>query len=341
MKKKLLAVIVCMSIAFSMIGCGGSSNDNEGNTEAVKTEATEEGENDSDEKIKAVLVAPIGGLIWEQLQQGWEDACEELGWDSQYIGPGTSAWSNTEAVSLYENAVTQGTDVAVLISDLDVALDATKEAKQNGVVTSVLQFAYDEELMRESIDYTIMIDPVAMAELQCKALEEMVGNNEAHLVYIRSHFSNPQQTDCWNMINEYFKDKPNITVEGQYETGGDSVKAQNLIGDLRKVDPINAVIMCDGGGTIGVATYIEENNLQDEIYMVGIDYEQQSLQATKDGTIDRLAIQDWYNCGYQAAMVASKVLNGEEYEKCTDAGCGILDGEGAVEFAEKLGLTLE
>ncbi len=341
MKKRLLAIALCTAMVLGMIGCGSKSNDAPGNGETEKAETTETTEDGSDEKTKAVLVAPVGGLIWAQLQQGWEDACVELGWDSQYVGPGTNAWSNTEAVSLYESAVTQGANVAVLLSDLDVALDATREAKQKGVVTSVLQFAYDEELMKDAIDYTIMIDPVVMAELQCKAMEEMVGDNEAHLVYIRSHFANVAQTDCWNMINEYFKDSPNITVEGQYETGGDSVKAQNLIGDLRKVDPINAVIMCDGAGTVGVATYIEENNLQDEMFIVGIDYEQQSLQATKDGTIDRLAIQDWYNCGYQAAMVASKVLNGEEYEKNTDAGCGILDAKSAAEFAEKLGLTLE
>lgn len=333
MKKKVLAAVLAACMVLGMVGCGSTG---ENTTTAAGYKETE-----SEEKVTACLVGPVGGLIWEQLQKGWEDACAELSWDSQYVGPGVSAWSNTEAVSLYENAVTQGAQVAVLISDLDVALDATKEAKQKGVITSILQFEYDEETMSESVDYTIMIDPVKMAELQCKALEELVGDNEAHLVYIRSHFSNPSQSQCWEYIQEYFKDSSNITVEAQYETNGDSVKAQNLIADLRKVDPINAVIMCDGGGTIGVATYIEENDLADEIYMIGSDYEQQTLQATKDGIIDRLAIQDWYNCGYLAAKVAAQVKNGEEHEMSSDAGSAILDSEGAVKFAADLGIELE
>lgn len=342
-----LIVAGVFSACASNNGAGTSSSNNEAQETAPDQEVRSEDSNSgtqaepSGDVVHAVAVGPVGALIWDQLEKGWEDSCAEYGWESQYIGPGISNWSDLEAVTMAEQAITQNPDViALLVTDFTVAHDVLKEAKDKGIITVLLQWEYDEETMADAVDIAIAIDPVNIARKQCEAMDEMLNGEEAVLVYLRSQFTNQAQNDCWDYIQEYFAEKGNVTVQDQYETLADTMRAQNLIADIRKVDPVNAVIMCDGAGTIGVASYIEENGLSDEIYMVGIDYEQESLQSTKDGYIDRLAIQDWYNCGYLGGNLAGKMLAGEDVPKTSDAGSDILTQATVDEFAAKLGLTL-
>lgn len=298
--------------------------------------------NQEEKKKTAVCVGPTGGMIWDQMQQGWERACEDNGWEAQYVGPGATSWSDMEAVAMAEQAITQDPDVlGILVTDFEVAHDVLKTAREKGIVTVLLQWEFDENTMADSVDIAVAVDPVGSAVKQCEALERELKGADATLVYLRSQLTNEAQNKSWEVIQDYFADQENVTVLAQYETLGDTMRAQNLIADLRKVDPVNAIIMCDGAGTIGVASYIEENSLQDDIYMIGTDYEQQSLQATKDGYIDGLAIQDWYNCGYQGVFQAGKKLAGEDVAKTIDAGSEILTADTVDAFAEKLGLTLE
>ena len=114
-----------------------------------------------------------------------------------------------------------------------------------------------------------------------------------------------------------------------------------IITDVRKVDDVNAVIMNDGAGTVGVGNYISENHLEDEIFMVGIDYNEQSLQFTKDGVIDRLVTQNWYNVGYLSVAKAKELIDVAEVPNFVDAGTEVLTPDTAADFALTLGYTLK
>ena len=317
--KKVLTMIVVLALVLSCAVCGFAES----------------------EKKMVYAVGPSGDVIWDQWIQGLEDASAECGYDFQYVNiPDLSNYDATCA-PLLETGITNGADILVgLIIDYPMYDELFRRAHDAGIVTVATNAGWVDQ-MEGAVDFAVSIDPVSIGHTQVEALQDAVGDNEANMIFMRSQFANPAQTIIWETINELLKDSPNIKVLDQYESLADSVRAAQIITDVRKVDDVNAVIMNDGAGTVGVGNYISENHLEDEIFMVGIDYNEQSLQFTKDGVIDRLVTQNWYNVGYQSVAKAKELIEGGEVPNFVDAGTEVLTAETAADFALTLGYTLK
>ena len=317
--KKVLTMVMVLALVLSCAVCGFAEG----------------------EKKTVYAVGPSGDVIWDQWIKGLEDASAECGYDFQYVNVPDLSNYDAKCTALLETGITNGCDILVgLIIDYPMYDELFRRAHDAGIVTVATNAGWVDQ-MEGAVDFAVSIDPVSIAHTQVEALQDAVGDNEATMIFMRSQFANPAQSIIWDTINELLKDSANIKVMDQYESLADSVRAAQIITDVRKVDDVNAVIMNDGAGTVGVGNYISENHLEDEIFMVGIDYNEQSLQFTKDGVIDRLVTQNWYNVGYLSVAKAKELIDGAEVPNFVDAGTEVLTPDTAADFALTLGYTLK
>ena len=77
-----------------------------------------------------------GGAAWGQAEKGFMQACEDLGWEGQYLAPQSSN-SNTDMVNLAETAITNGADVlAISVNDVEMFADMLDRAREAGVTAT-------------------------------------------------------------------------------------------------------------------------------------------------------------------------------------------------------------
>ena len=84
--------------------------------------------------VKAYAVTVMsGGAAWGRFEDGFMEACEELGWEGHYLAPST-ANDYTAMVQLTETALNDGADVlAVCVSDTGLFQEVLQRAKDAGV----------------------------------------------------------------------------------------------------------------------------------------------------------------------------------------------------------------
>ena len=126
--KKMIALILVLVLAISLAACGGSS------TAASSSSSNSANSSSSTQKVKATFVGVMqGGAAWGAAESGFLAACAELGWDGQYVAPGTP--NDTIAMAdLMSSAVTNKCDVLIgTFYDVDVFGDVAKEAYEKGV----------------------------------------------------------------------------------------------------------------------------------------------------------------------------------------------------------------
>ena len=149
MKKALIMVLV-MFLAVMSVFAGGSSE--KGATKVYQ------------------IAVMSGGAAWGQCERGFLTACEELGWDGQYLAPQT-ANSYTDMVNLTETAITNGADIIMpCVSDDDVFSDVLTRAQEQDIIVIGLADGSAE------CDTTIGTDPVNLGRNAAEALVRAVGD---------------------------------------------------------------------------------------------------------------------------------------------------------------------
>lgn len=319
--KKVTALLLALVMALGLIAC---SNDAEAN---------------GDEKISATFVGLMqGGAAWGQTEAGFYAACEELGWDGQYVAPSTPN-DTTVMVELTETALTNGADVLIgVYFSADIFGDVLKPAFEDGVYVATTN-AY---ISPDYQNFWIGTDPDGMGITQAKTLAELAGDEEVCVVYMQTEATSETQNQQFAAFSDYLKDYPNITVFGQEFCDSNEITAAEKIANLVKANPqINACVCADGNGCIGVANYVDENSVQDDFISVGIDDAADILNYVTSGALDCTIAQDFYAMGYESCMMIKALMDGETVEFDNDSGSVVIRAEDVETYAAEKGIALE
>ena len=103
----------------------------------------------------------------------------------------------------------------------------------------------------------------------------------------------------------------------------------------------NVFVSLNSYAGLGVASFIEENDLKGELYAFGIDDSEEILQAVKDGNLSGSLSQGFYNIGYKGVYVAKQVLDGEAHEWHISSNPEMVWPAMADDWAAKLGYSLK
>ena len=136
MKKKVLAVLLggCMVVGM-LAGCGGGGDDAK-KDEGTKTEATDEGKDESKgggDYHFEVVVKSFQSSYWQAAVQGIEQAEEELGVTTNTTGPNAES-DIADQVNMLNNAINQAPDgIALAACDQNSVIESLQTALDKGI----------------------------------------------------------------------------------------------------------------------------------------------------------------------------------------------------------------
>lgn len=292
-----------------------------------------------EEPVKVTFVSLMqGGAAWGMAEKGFLDACEELGWDGQFVAPATP--NDMVAMLEYtESAITNGADVLIgPFLDGDVFGDTLKNAFENGIYVAGINCYLNEECQ----NFWFGTDPVGMGTAQAETLVSLVGEEDpCTVVYMQTNSTAVTQNQQYEAFCEYLADYENITVFGQEYCDSDEVYAAETISNLVKANPeINACVCADGNGCIGVANYVDETGNSDTFTAVGIDDSADILNYVVSEALDCTIAQDFYRMGYEGCFMVKQLMDGEELPYANDSGSIVVKAEDVEDYAAEKGIEL-
>lgn len=334
--KKLLSVLLIIALTLALFGCANNAaTDRSNNTMANDSDKVADG---NGETVVAYSFGPMtGGAAWGQFEKGFNDACEELGWEGHYLAP-TADNNMTELINLQETAITNGADVMIpLVVDVDAMSDMLDSAVEKGIaMVAVYQSA-------PQIPGVIGTDAVNLGYNIAEALAQCMEGKEIHVVTMQTTLS----TSVQNLQVDAFEERllelcPDAVIVRREECNSSAQTAQDKLAAVCIANPeTNALVSFDSYAGLGAASYVEAEGIQDDFCVIGIDDAKEILLAIKHGTMDATVAQMWYKMGYESVKLAEKVRNGEEIPANTDSGTTIVMPEDVDAWAAEVGVDLE
>ena len=341
--KKGIAFLLTLFLCFGMLaGCASeptSSTAGSGSSEPASSDSGQTSESlaTSDDPVKIFMIGSMpGGAAWGQCEKGFMTACEELGWEGQYLAPSQPS-NTTEMVNLVETALTNGADIVMPnCNNVEAFADVISHAKELGIPMVGISNRH------EDLVAYIGMDPTNLGQAIAEALVQAAGDDPIHVVTVQTSLAQSGQ----NQQREAFEEKllelrPDAVVVGREECTSNAATAQDKISALKLANPdLNCAVSFDSYAGLGAATFVEANGLQGEFHVVGIDDSPEILMCVENGLMDCTVAQMWYNVGYDGVYLAKQVYDGETVEFANDAGSKILFPEDLNGWIEERGIDM-
>ena len=317
MKKLIAMLLVVVMVMSMMVGCGGSQ----------------------DEELEFYCVSLMsGGAAWSRAEQGFYDACEELGVKGQYLAP-VERNNMVEIANLIDQCITQEADAVIgVLASIEMFGPSLLKGKEQGTVLGSVQL----QLPTEYVDFNIGTDQLAQGTKFGEALAELAGGKEYHVIWMcgsASEQGNMQYEGFVKALEAY----PNIHCMGMRFDEGSAATANQILADELTANPeLNAVVCLDSSAaTIGTASFVDERGLEDEWLTIGIDASADILNYVKSGALDATMNQDFYAMGYKSVKMAyEKIVNGTEPPYYTDTGMYLIHADEVDDYAKNAGIEL-
>lgn len=270
----------------------------------------------ADDTVKIVTIGvQSGGSYWGNIEKGFTEACEELGWEGDYWTP-QNAGNDSEMVQLAENALTQGYDVICMeINDLDMYGDVISRAKEDGVKLISLT-----DVGEENCDAFVGIDSYASGYSQGEKIAEFAKQLEydsIDYVTLMSTTDNPSQLKSRQGIADAMADnfESEINEIDIAATDSNAATAQDKLSALYLANPdLNAVACVDLYAALGAAQFVDENGLEGKFIATGLELTADAFNRVLDGDLMATSSVDSVGIGKNFCYVAQKILNGEDYD---------------------------
>lgn len=316
---KALALVLATVLVGSLAACGGGTK--------------------SDKKKAYFISLMSGGAAWSQAEKGFKDACEEVGWEGQYLAP-VERNNTVEMAELLDKAVVAKADAifGVFLST-DMFGPALKKAREYGAVTGSVQLTLPEEY----IDFQIGTNQIQIGVELAKAIIDKAGDTENYEVIYLNNSASEMINAQYKAFEDTLKGHDNIKVLGFRFDEGSAATANQVITDELKTNPGLNAVACgnSSAATIGTASFIQENKLEDEWITIGIDASADILNYVKSGALDATLNQDFYKMGYQSVKMAyEKIVNNKEPEFINDTGTYLIYADDVEEYAQRAGIDL-
>lgn len=332
-RREFLAAAAACGVSAALVGCGGSSS-TASTAGSASGSAAGSTESSLGKKTIYFVSLKVGGAAWSQAQRGFEDACAELGWDGYYVAP-TTANDSSQMANLCETAMTAQAD-AILgpLYDPDVFTDIITRAHEQGMLIGTTN-----TYLGGIEDFNIGTDQVNMGRTQAQTLIDLVGDNPCKVVWMNQNIGSASVMETYDAFCEELAGHDNIKIHGIEFDDNNPTTAADKMNNLWKADPeINAVVCHDSSGaSMGVPNFIEENNLQDTFYSIGIDASADILNYVMTGALDCTLDQNFYKMGYEGVYLLKDKWEGKEVPMQTDSGVNCVTAENAVEYGAERG----
>ena len=228
-----------------------------------------------------------------------------------------------------QDMITKGIDVLILNptnpSAVTPALEAAKQAN--------IQVITVDRPTESKVAAFVGRDNKAMGEIAGKQAVSLLGGEgqaKGKVIEIQGDAGGKVMMDRHDGFHAVVDKEPGITVvEGPYS---DYVRAKAVkaFQDLLQANPdVNLVYAHNDDMALGALQVLEQNNMLDQVKIVGIDGLSEAVKAIIDGKYSATVFNDPGKMGAMAVDTALKVAKGEQVPEYVDAGTGLIDATNA------------
>lgn len=346
--RKIIASALAIAMTLSLTACTTESSTAKTDTASSQTDTaaskTDSAETKADagkstEKLHFVYVSPLlAHPIWLIAKDGFEQACEELGIEGDWVGPQNV--SPEEMSKLVETAVAQKAD-AIITQGL-VPAAPVKTAIDAGIPVLVV----DSDILDTDRLAFFGKDVKKQAEVLYESVSKKIDENTPIKASIQVAALNYQIAhDQIDAIEEVFgKHKGGFESVSITESKSDKMKATTEWENTFKAYPdINVAINLAAEAGPACAKVVQEKGIRDKVLVYGVDDTEETLDLIKDGSLDGTVVTSFYNYGYQAAYwLYQNITEGKKPENVVnDAGTIIVTKENVDTYADALKVKVD
>ena len=301
--KKLIAMLLVLSMLFALTACG-SSNTNAPAEKPADSAANNAGTADNtgqaaaEEKLHFVYVSPLlSHPIWLIAKNGFEAACQELGVQGDWVGP--QGLSSEEMAQLVDTAVAQGADGIISQSICPVT------PLQNAVNEGIAVLLVDGDL--DDLDGRLAYlgkDLTKQAELMYQEVAKVIPAGEKITMSIQCADLNAQfYVDQNNEVEKAFSKHPggfelvNTTLSKSDKATG----TNEWLNTFNTYPEVNVCINLAAEAASACVTAADELGITENLVIIGVDDTDENLALLREGKILCTSVVSFWNYGYQAA----------------------------------------
>lgn len=358
MKKRILSVLLCVSLVAGMvIGC--SSSDDSGDTEKKSDsgEGTIELKEEGSELVLGdyepekteynfYFTYKLVHAWWDAVGLGLEEAQKQyadkgITINYEYVAP--TEPDAIDQVNRLEEAAGRDFDViGVDVNDIDIVTPTINNLVDQG--HKIMTFSSSDATKEDGCKRIAYVgnthnyqDGADLAEV----LAEEIGY-EGQVAALAGTIGAPCHEDRIAGFKDVMAKYPDIEVV-EIQNDNDSVENSLTFteGFLQKYPDLKGIFCNNMSNPIGAAQAVEDAGKAGEIVLVGMDHDKRALEYLRDGTITALGVQDCFKMGFDTIQVAIMIADGLEpgddtYPEQTEEETTIIYQDQAQEYLDKL-----
>lgn len=308
-RRQALATMGAAGVA-GLAGCaggdGGTANDSSDQAQNVEIRYIPHG-------------APGEDPFWEAQNEGWNTAVDQLGVNAAYQAPQESS-NFTEQVDNIQTAIDGGVDaIAVTLPDPPLFQDALQRAADEDIYVTVTNVTERGEKTMPWQGYIGQDESEVGEVLASQSLslfESETGSPPSGAVILNQDPGHSALQLRQEGIESILNDN-NIPHDWIEVPAGDPSGVISQLGSHRSSNPdVNLVFTLGPVAGEPTLTYIEDNDLQGEVYHAGVDISQDQANAIQEGynlaqVIQQPALQGYLAAHYLASNVQWGILTPE------------------------------
>jgi len=250
--------------------------------------------------------------FWAIQESGWGAAMDQLGVDGRFQGP--DEFDPQQQVQNINSAISAGVDgIATSISDPDLFDDPLERAQEESVPVIAVNIPEFGERTLPYQGYVGNDETVVGNEVASNALEdfdETVGSEPAQVVIPNHQPGNNVLQLRANGIKEVMNS--NDIPFDEITTSDDPSENISALQSYRSSNEnLDLVLVLGPSAGEPAIQWIEENDLQGEMYLAGVDITERVMGAIENEIYFGTVIQQPYLQGYLAGhYLAQKMING-------------------------------
>lgn len=338
MKKKLVAVVLSLTMVLSLAACstttgssGSGGDDGAQSLEDLMDVSQYKSDKDASEYTIAVVVKDGTSDWFKRMEIGVNQFGEEMAVNVIQKGPANA--DAASQVQLVEDMINQGVDALCVVPIDPGALESVlNNAMSQGIVvvsheaSDLENTLFDvEAFTAESFGQTMMEELATAMGGQGK-YAQMVAytTSTTHMEYSNAEYEYQKENyPDMELINDTVPSaESSEKVDTAYEKAKELLKANPDLAGFTGAASVDI---------LGEAQAVEELGMADQVSIVGVGTPNACKDYVHNGTIDAVCLWDPALAGYAMCDVAYQILQGEEIGEGSDLGC---EGYESVQLVE-------
>jgi rhamnose transport system substrate-binding protein len=265
-----------------------------------------------DDPLSIVYIGKnTGNPYFDSITGGFEDACEALGCEFEFVAPATA--EATSQIPFIEAQIQRGVEVIAIAPNSPDALNQVlKQAQDAGILVMTVNgdIVGSEEFRDAAI---LPVDFTVTGPNQVELTGSLIGY-EGEIAILSATTEAPDQNtwiaamvDTLNTDPKYANMTLVATVYGDDQPEKSTTEMEALLANYPN---LRAVIAPTTVGIAAAAQVVQSRGIADQVAVTGLGLPSEMRDFIKDGTVTAFQLWSPYNEGWLAAHFAKGVLEG-------------------------------